>query len=116
MTKLFLSRSFGENAADDEQRDVGLTNASARLPSHGRSPEPQLPSPRALSIGVDIWYTVLLRDSQSRTGDLHPTNSRPCRAYQERCSRRATRMIIRPLRKMECLSMIQAVTARLARG
>ena len=35
---------------------------------------------------------------------------------QDRCSRRATRMIVRPSTKMERCSIVQAVSGRLARG
>ena len=37
-------------------------------------------------------------------------------AEQERCSRRATRMIVQPLTKMENRSLVQTVSVSLARG
>jgi len=43
---------------------------------------PQLLSPRAFSIGVVPCGKLCSLDSQTHTGDLHPINSRPCRAYQ----------------------------------
>ena len=38
---------------------------------------PQLPSSSTLSIGAIIWYIDLLKDSPSRTGDLHPITITP---------------------------------------
>jgi hypothetical protein len=52
-----------------------------RLPLHGSSPPRSCPR-LVLSIG---WLHLVYcppSNSQFRTGDLHPTSSRPCRAYR----------------------------------
>jgi len=45
-----------------------------------------------------------------------PEPSEPRAADQDRCSRRATRVIVRPLLKMEKCSIVQAISAKPARG
>ncbi len=84
-------------AAWTRMRPAAKTGRHLRTHSQASSPRsvalPQLPSSSTLSIGVDIWYAVLLEDSQSRTRDLHPIKSRPCRAYTIRSTRSRGRAV-----------------------
>jgi hypothetical protein len=60
-----------------------------------------------------------IRKEKRGTGVFFSPSASPFeeqRSAGHRCSRRATRMIIRPLTKMESCSMVQAVTVSLARG
>jgi len=65
------------------RRRIGcrLNERIRRLPPHGRSPEPQLPSPSTLSIGDTVGILPSLRPSFSYR-DLHPTSKTPCQAPQ----------------------------------
>ena len=60
-----------------------------RLPPHGFLCRSCLRL--VLRLNGYIWYAVLQFNSRFRTGDLHPTSSRPCWAYRWTRSRRSRR-------------------------
>ena len=77
----------GENVVDGEsQADTYATHSQASSPRVVTSP--QLPSPGACF--YDVFINELLKEiPKFDTGDLHPINSHPCRAYHRPSRERA---------------------------
>ncbi len=90
-TFLFVASQLGrEEIRVANENRPGAYASLRRLPPHGRSP-----SRSCLRLVLPLQgesFGILTPESfQSRTGDFHPTTSRPCRAYTKKSTRVADR-------------------------
>jgi hypothetical protein len=78
---LFVASQFWRECVRVAMVKPGVYAPHSQASSPRFVASPQLPSPRTSLRKKHLAY-CLLTDSRFRTGDLHPTSSRPCWAYR----------------------------------